>query len=285
MSNILFGLGKQHALAAAINITSDTVKATLLTMATQAGKIYTVTSASNASPIVLGISATTGLTAGDIVVVGGVGGNLAANGTWQIGTVVANTSISLLTKLDGNNSTGSAAYTSGGWVIDVSSASVLSDVSGNSLGTDVTLSGVTNTLGTVNSSSWTWTSLTATKVWAVALYDSTASNDLIAFIDGTYQIYIITQASSTSTALAVARMAAILPTSSVLNFSDGTTATMSSQNTVGATSLAVSSTAATIHAQATADVATLNCGLPVTPASGGNLTFTPDSGTNRLFTI
>lgn len=285
MSNCLFGLGRQNIGNKAIAFNADTFKATLLTMASQAGKIYTVTSASNATPIVLGISNTTGLTAGDIVVVGGVGGNLAANGTWQIGAVVLNTSISLLTKIDGNNSTGSGAYTSGGWVLDVSSANVLTDVSANSSGTDPTLSGVTNTLGIINSSSFTWTNPPATKVWGTAIYDSSASNDLIAWYDGTYQVYVITQAVATNTSIAVARLGAAIPNGTVITFSDGSTATLTAQANVGDTSLAVSSLAGTVHRQATADVPTLSAGFPVTPTGNQNFQFTPDSGPNKLFAL
>jgi hypothetical protein len=286
--NTLFGLGRQNIGNKLINFAGaspDTFKATLLTMSTQAGKIFLVTSASNASPIVLGVSSTTGIAPGDIVVVGGVGGNLAANGTWQVGTVVANTSISLLTRLDGNNSTGSAAYTSGGWIIDLSSGAVLTDVSANSSGTDATLSGVTNTLGVINAGSSTWTNPPATKVWGVAIYDNTASNDLIAWYDGNYQVYVITTAAPGATSLAVARLGATIPSGAVLNFSDGTTATTNAQAAVGATSLSVNSTAATIHAQATADVATLSSGLPVTPTGNNNFTFVPDTGANKLFVI
>jgi hypothetical protein len=285
MSNCLFGLGRNDFLTKQLGWTVDTFKATLLSMSTQAGKIYLVTSASNASPIVLGLSSTTGITSGDIVVVGGVGGNTAANGTWQVGTVVANTSISLLTKLDGNNSTGNGAYTSGGWIIDVSSAAVLSDISANSIGTDVSLTGETATLGVANASSWTWTGLTATKAWAVAIYDSSASNDLVAFYDGTYQIYVITQAVATNTTIAVARLSVAIPNGTVIEFSDGSTATLTAQANIGDTALTVSSLAGTVHRQATADVTTLNAGLPVTPAAGGSLQFTPDSGVNKLFAL
>lgn len=285
MSNCLFGLGRNNFLTKQLNWTGDTNKATLLSMATQAGKIYLVTSASNASPIVLGVTSTTGITTGDIVVVGGVGGNLAANGTWQVGTIVVNTSITLLTRIDGNNSTGSAAYTSGGWIIDVSSGATLSDVSANSIGTDVSLSGETATLGVANASAWTWTGLTATKAWAVAIYDSTASSDLIAFYDGTYQVYVITQANSTATSIAVARLSVAIPNGSTLVFSDGSSATLTAQANIGDTALTVSSLAATVHRQATADVTTLNAGLPVTPAPGGSLQFTPDTGVNKLFQI
>jgi hypothetical protein len=283
MSNILFGQGKQNIGNKSMNLGSDTLKGTLLTMSSAAGKIALVSGATNATPIVV-TTGTHGYSTNDIVVVGGVGGNLAANGTWQLGTTTT-TTFQLLTRVDGANSTGSGAYTSGGWCIDVSTAAVLSDVSGNSLGTDVSLTGVTNTLGVINASPCTWSSLTATKVWALGLYDSTASNELIAWIDGTYQVYVITQAASSSTAIAVARLQAAIASGTVLQFSDGTSATLTAQANVGDTSLTVSSTAATIHRQATADVVTLNCGLPVTPAASGSLTLTPDSGVNKLFVI
>ena len=284
MSNILFGLGRQNIGNKAINFSSDTLKASLLSMSTTAGKIYTLSAASNATPIVVTMSATAGITAGDILVVGGVGGNTAANGTWVAGTVTG-TTVQLLTRLDSGNSTGNAAYTSGGWMIDISSASTLSDVSGNSIGTDVSLSGVTNTLGVINASGFTWTSLTATKAWAIAIYDSTAANDLVAFLDGTYQLYVITQQAAASTSIAVARLSVVIPSGTVIVFSDGTTATTTAQNAIGDTSLAVSSTAAIIHRQATADCATLQCGLPVTPAAGGNMSFTVDTNANKLFAI
>jgi hypothetical protein len=285
MSNCLFGLGRNNFLTKQLNWTGDTNKATLLSMSTQAGKIYLVTGATNASPIVVSLSSTTGISNGDIVVIGGVGGNTAANGTWQVSSVVTNTSITLITRLDGVNSTGNGSWTSGGWIIDVSSASTLTDVSGNTIGTDVSLSGETATLGVANASAWTWTGLTATKAWAVAVYDNTASGDLIAFYDGTYQVYVITQASASATSIAVARLSVAIPNASTLVFSDGSSATLTAQANIGDTSLTVSSLAATVHRQATADVTTLNAGLPVTPAPGGSLQFTPDSGVNKLFAL
>lgn len=65
-----------------------------------------ITGATNASPIV--ITATThGLATGDVTVIASVGGNTAANGTWTVSVLTANTF-----SLDG--SAGNAAYTSGG---------------------------------------------------------------------------------------------------------------------------------------------------------------------------
>lgn len=66
----------------------------------------TVTGATNASPIVI-TAASHGLTTGQKVTIASVLGNLAANGTFSITNVSANTF-----SLDG--STGNGAYTSGG---------------------------------------------------------------------------------------------------------------------------------------------------------------------------
>jgi hypothetical protein len=67
-----------------------------------------ITAATNASPIVI-TSASHGLVTGDTVVVTAVGGNTAANGTWEV-TVSSSTQFSL------NGSTGNGAYISGGTV-------------------------------------------------------------------------------------------------------------------------------------------------------------------------
>jgi hypothetical protein len=285
VSNRLFGSGKHAVNTKAISVTADTLKSTLLQMQTAAGKIYPVTAATNASPIVVSVGATTGITAGDILVAGNIAGNLSANGTWQAGTVTG-TTVQLLRSLDAQNSTGSGAFSgSGGYLIDLTSATTLTDVSGNSYGTDQSLSGVTDTAGTVNASSWTWTALatSATKVYGMAVYDNT-SNNLLAWYDGLYQIRVVTQAAAASTAIAVETLQAIIPSGTVLNFSDGTTATTSAQNALYDTSLAVTSTAAIIHAKATADAGpTLSAGIPFLP-NGGNFTFSPDA-TLKLWTI
>lgn len=286
--NALFGLGRQNIAHKQMDLSAagDTLKATLLSMSSATGKITLISSSTNASPIVVTTTTTHGYTTGDIVVIGGHATNTCANGTWQLGTTTS-TTFQLLTRLDAINSTGNGVGGATGWCIDLSSASVLTDVSGNSVGTDQTIPGQTNTLGVINANSWTWTNLPATKIWAIAIYDSTASNDLIAFIDGTYQVYMVTQAAASSTALAVNRLAAVLSSNPLptMSFSDGTTATLTSANVVGDTSLAVSSTGAIIHRQATADVQTSGSGLPVTPAAGGQLTFNVDSGVNKLFAI
>jgi hypothetical protein len=73
------------------------------------GSPAAITAASNASPIKITV-ANHGFNPGETVVVGGVGGNTAANGTWVI-TVVDGNNFTL------NGSTGSGAYTSGGTAV------------------------------------------------------------------------------------------------------------------------------------------------------------------------
>lgn len=72
------------------------------------GTTVAVSAATNASPIVL-TTATNTFTAGQAVVVASVGGNTNANGTWEV-SAATSTTVTLL------NSSGNAAYTSGGTV-------------------------------------------------------------------------------------------------------------------------------------------------------------------------
>lgn len=290
MSNILFANGKHNYSTKQISSTADTLKATLLSMSSAAGKIALISSSTNATPIALTTTAAHGYSVGDIIVVGGHATNTAANGTWQCGAGTSGSTINLATKLDGNNSTGNGVGGATGWVIDITSAATLADISANSIGTDVSLTGVTDTGGIVNASAWTWNGLPATKAWAIALYDSSASNDLIGFIDGTQQLYVVTQAAATATSIAIQRLNNIILNGTVINFSDGSSATLTAQANVGDTSLTVSSLAAIVHRQATADVATANSsgsssGLPFTPALNGALTFNPDTGAYKLFSL
>lgn len=295
--NILFGQGKLNIGSKAMNLASagDTIKACLLTMTTATGKVALISSSTNATPIVITTTAAHGYSNGDIVVVGGHAVNTAANGTWQI-SGVGSTTFSLTTRLDAVNSTGNGTGAATGWCVDITTAATITDLGGNGgsngNGTDISLSGQSlASFGIFNASAWTWSNLSATKSWAVALYDSTASNDLVAWIDGTQQVYVVTQAAASSTSIAVNRLSAAIANGTTLVFSDGSSATLTAQANVGDTSLTVSSTAAIVHRQATADVVTFNTtvsstsGLPVTPAAGGSLTFTPDTGANKIFQL
>lgn len=76
----------------------------------------TITNATNATPIVITTSNAHGLVAGQRVMVAGVQGNTAANGTWIVGSTTS-TTFQLL-RFDGTSTTGNGAWTAGGIIGD-----------------------------------------------------------------------------------------------------------------------------------------------------------------------
>jgi hypothetical protein len=81
--------------------------------ATAATRSFSVTSASNATPIVVGATAHN-LQPGFLVTISGVGGNLAANGTFLVRSVTVNNFT--IENQDHTDTIGTGAYTSGGSV-------------------------------------------------------------------------------------------------------------------------------------------------------------------------
>jgi hypothetical protein len=71
-----------------------------------------ISSSTNATPIVITTTAAHGLVTGDYVVVTGHGTNTNANGVWKVGTTPTSTSFQIL-QIDGTNTTGNGAGNSG----------------------------------------------------------------------------------------------------------------------------------------------------------------------------
>ena len=102
-----------------------------------------VTAASNATPIVITVAATTGLVDGNVVTIAGVTGNTAADGQWYIDNVTA-TTFELV------GSVGNAAYTGGGTVtLDTGGALDMRYDNDCADGTNVNLGADTNGDGVV----------------------------------------------------------------------------------------------------------------------------------------
>jgi len=99
----------------------------------------TITNATNATPIVISTSRTTGLANGDRVYINGILGNTAANGEWIVSDVVANTRFTLV------DSVGNGNYTSGGvWTEeDTLTVTVYKNGAVTDMTTSVTFSTVT----------------------------------------------------------------------------------------------------------------------------------------------
>lgn len=118
MSTFLYDGARERKLGAGLDLVNATVRA-ILTDNTEYG--FAVTAATNANPIQITTGAAHGLATGDYVAIFGVGGNTNANGRFRV-TVINTTQFTL----DGG--VGNGAYTSGGFVVDLTGNVYLSDI-------------------------------------------------------------------------------------------------------------------------------------------------------------
>jgi len=275
-----FDKGAQRLMGAG-TWSSMTAKAVLLNFGTTDTYIAAITAASNASPIVLTMASTANFTTGDIVSVGQVGGNLAANGTWRC-TVINGTTLSLQTLKDGLASQGSAAYTSGGYIVNMTAATTLDQLSAARAGTsaDATLSGKAETNGDLIASPISWAAWTGTAHASVIYEDSgsEATSNVLMLNDGRVQVVMAGAASTSATTLIIEKLAAPLANGTVLVFSNGVTATLTAAAAVGARTLTVSAIAAGIAVGHQAEPFKENPGYPVV-SSGSTLTDTYSNNT------
>jgi hypothetical protein len=280
--NRLFDKGREY-LAGAGGWTA--VKAMLVDTTVADTGIKAITGATNASPIV--ITATShGSADGDVVSILGVGGNLAANGTFRIANSTTHTfELQTLWQTAGAylNTTGSAAYTSGGVVINMrSDADFLDDLSGARVGTDATLTSLTVTNGNLGAATIAFDAFTGTAQVVVAYAEVGAeSADVpLLLIDARVQVVAAaTAAASATTIVLQLPLAAALPDNAVLTFSNGATAVLNGAHTAGVRALTVDALAADVTVGHQAEAYQTNPGLPVTSSGAGyNLT-----GTGGLF--
>jgi hypothetical protein len=290
MANSFFERGRESFADGTVDWDTDTIKAGLYRLTTADVGIKAITGASNATPIV--ITATShGFANGDIVSIGGVGGNLAANGVFKIANQAANT-FELTNPITGANVTGSAAYTSGGYAVNLglsASGDHFDDFDGALVGTEVTLAGKTATAGVLDANDVTFpTPPAGAAVQAVMIREDTgtaSTSRMVLFIDGRQIVTVAADASASATTLWVERLAGAIPNGTVLTFTNGFSATLSSGASAGARSLAVSALSNAIaaghRADAPSDPPSGVSGLPITP-NGNDITNTWDNGENRI---
>ena len=284
MSARLFDNGRNSFNTGGLNYTGDTIKAMLLDTSATGTFLKAITAASNANPVVY-TSAAHGFSNNDVLVVGGIVGNLSANQSGLAVSVAANTFD--LNTLDGNGVAvqGSGAYVSGGYAVDLTQAVFVAGILGNRVGTDQTLAGKTSSRGIANATSpITWPNVPAgNPAQAVILYDaaggSDAANRLIAWNDGKVRIKIQKAVVATDTTIIITPLTAQIwdgatGSAPVINWSDGHSSTLNAAANQGADSLTVTSQAAGgVALDSTADVTAFGAGLPVTP-NGGNISLT-----------
>lgn len=289
MSSRIFPKGKQGIADDTVALSTGTVKLMPLTLGTVSTLNKAITGATNASPIVVTVTAH-GWANGNIVVIRGIGGNTATNGTWVIASVTANTfALTTVPAAGGTalNSTGNGAYTSGGTAFNLSLVSASTDISaGRSAGaTDPTLALnlATPGNGIVSASNPTLTLNASTTLDAYVTYQSAPTDRLIHFNDGKHQVRVDADAASSATTIVVEPLYGpaadvAIANGTVVVFSNGVSATLTAAANTGDRSLTVSALAGAIAKGHTADVAigtgTTAANLPYVSGGPGTTTLT-----------
>jgi hypothetical protein len=188
MSGVL-QLFKQEALKATYPLVTDNLQGYLVRLsAVTSSHVKAITGATNATPIVLTITANAWAN-NDIITVSGVLGNTAANGRWRVSAQATNT-VTLLDPITGANSVGNGAYVSGGYAINLTTIQFLSaiDVAAR-VAVSANLASKTFVLGVFSFSAFTWSAVASgLPCQAVMVVDVTPATDatrpIIAVDDG-----------------------------------------------------------------------------------------------------
>lgn len=283
MSGRMFDPGRHGFGEQLIGWVANNQKAALFDPTQPATDTRQITNVTNANPAVY-TSAAHGFANGDIILNGGILGNLSANQLGRATAVAANTYQMLTLEGAGIAVAGSGAYTSGGWAVNLTQATFVVDiiVGNGRVGTDSgPLAGTTDVGGVLSATNFTWTAVSQAYVgqqaWAVIFYDaaggSDATNRLIAINDGKLQVVCNTNAAGGATTVLVEPLIAGIPNASTLWFSNGQSATLTVAANQGDRALTVAALSGAIPAGHQADVTATIAGLPFTP-NGGNINFT-----------
>ena len=176
MTAALFAGFTELLLGGDIQLDADTIKVALLDTGTADTGIKAISGATNATPIVVTATAH-GFANGDRVIIGGVGGNTAANGHFTIANVAANT-FELTTVTAGANVAGNGAYTSGGYALCLGPSAAgdfYSDYDGAVVGTPQTLGSKTIAAGVFDAADATFSAVAGNSVEAILIYKDTGA--------------------------------------------------------------------------------------------------------------
>lgn len=240
-----------------------------------------ITGVTNANPAVYS-SAAHGFAAGDIVLIGGVLGNLSANQLGRVASPTPGTFQMLTLEGAGMSVGGSGPYTGGGWAVNLTQAEFVSDVivGLGRVGTDALLVGRTDVGGVFSSNNFLWPAVVpgypGQLAWAIIFYDlsggSDATNRLVAVNDGKLQVVCNTAANGGDLFVLTEPLIAGIPSGSTLWFSNGQSATLTSAALQGDRRLNVAALGGAIPAGHQADVTATIAGLPFLP-NGSNVDF------------
>ncbi len=285
---VLFLKGKEGLIDGTLDLDTDSIKIALLDLdgATDTG-VKAITGATNATPVVVTCTSH-GFSNGDTVYIDGVGGNLSANGIYVIANQATNTFE--LTRLDGTNVAGTAAYTSGGYAVNLgpgTSGDNYDDVNGCLVGTATALASRTVTSGTFDAADTTVSAVTGNTVEGAVIFEDTgtpSTSRLLQLLTGKHNVIVAADAAVSATTMWVEPLAEAIASGVTLTFSNGKQATLSSGASAGARSIAVNALASAIAAGNQALAPKTSSGFPVTP-NGGDITVNYSNGTSKIFSI
>lgn len=287
MANALFELARQKFLGGTLDWDGQTFSAVLLDLTptiSDAG-VRQITSSTNATPIVVTTAVAHGFTTGDIVYVDGITTGTSGNGLWAI-TAASGSVFSLTDPVTAGNVVGNGVG-SGGYCVNLgpsTSSDFFDDFDAALVGSKVNLTSPTIVQGVADAADVTFTSVTGNSVEAVAIIRDTGVNstsEMVALITGK-QIVVANTTLTAGTTLLVEPLKYAIPNGTVIAFSTGQSATLTTLGNAGDRSLAVSSTTVTAGGRGLAPIT--GSGLPVTP-NGGNIVVTWDNGVNKIFKL
>jgi len=286
MANAVFETGRNFFADGTINAVTGlggagALQAALMTYTVPTAGIKAITGATTGAGAAALTVTAHGFANGDVIIVSGVGGTTTANNMWVVSGQTTN-AFNLVDPITAVQGTLVGAYTSGGVAINLGpSFGTWASFSGALIGTAVKLTSVTEVQGIVSAASTTFTAVSGAAVSAIAILATASSvsgtlastDKMVAWIDG-QMVVTCAAALAAGTVLPVERLAAAIPNSTVLAFSDGTSATINGAPAAFARTITVTST--TVAAAARASAPATASGLPVTP-NGGNITVAWDS--------
>jgi hypothetical protein len=277
----LFDWGRDGFNTKSLGWTTDAQKAMLLDTTVAGTWLKLITGGvTNAAPAVY-TSAAHGFANNDVVVASNIGGNLSTNQT-GLATAVATNTLQLTT-LEGQPVNGSAAYTLGGFLLNLTQAKFVADILGTRVSTDQAFAGTSSSRGVSNATSpLTWPSVPIGNPVYIVFYDaaggSDATNRLVGWQDGRVRVITVGDTPITSLTMKIQPIRGQLwdgltGPAPVMWFSNGFSATLNAAALLGADSLTLLATGHDIPDLQTADVATFGAGIPVTP-SGASISWT-----------
>jgi hypothetical protein len=277
MSMRLFDTGRNaFNSSASISFTSDQIRAILLDVTAPGTWSKTVTGATNANPVVYS-SVGHGFSNNDVLVLGGIGGNLSANQTGLATAVAANTFD--LNTLEGVAVAGSGAFTTNGYAINLTQAVTIGDLLGTNVAFAV-LAGRTSSRGVANATSpVTWNAVPAGHtVTAIVYYDNSFAQ-LLGWQDGKVRVKVQKAVLALDTSIIITPLTGqlwdgVTGAAPVIWWSDGHSSTLNAAANQGDDSLTITAQAAGgVALNSTADVAVFGGGLPFA-TSGASVSLT-----------